>query len=111
MFVFSMTPETAQEFFRRCAEKKAVTEKERAMILYELASEGKMLSVAETKRTEEEYVTDLQKNFQIADLRNKKIGFDPEKTLDAVWCVDSETGEEVLMDRKTNQEIMRRERQ
>lgn len=34
-------------------------------------------------------------------------GFDPEKTLDAVWCVDSETSERVLMDRRTNKQILR----
>ncbi len=33
--------------------------------------------------------------------------FDPEKTLDAVWCVDSETGERCLIDRKTSQIIVR----
>lgn len=30
-----------------------------------------------------------------------------ESTLDAVWCVDSETGDRVLMDRRTNKEIGR----
>ena len=30
-----------------------------------------------------------------------------EGTLDAVWCVDSETSERVLMDRRTNKEIGR----
>ncbi len=32
---------------------------------------------------------------------------DPEETLDAVWVVDSETGQEVLIDRKRNKIIMR----
>lgn len=35
---------------------------------------------------------------------------DLDKTLDAVWCVDSETGEKVLMDRQTNQVIARKDR-
>ncbi len=30
-----------------------------------------------------------------------------EKTLDAVWCIDSETGEKVLIDRLTNKTIMK----
>lgn len=30
---------------------------------------------------------------------------DPEKTLDAVWVTDSETGRRYLMDRRTNQII------
>ncbi len=33
-----------------------------------------------------------------------------DETLDAIWCVDSETGQEVLIDRKTNEVIMRRDR-
>ncbi len=32
---------------------------------------------------------------------------DPEESLDAIWVVDSETGEEVLIDRKRNKVIMR----
>lgn len=34
--------------------------------------------------------------------------FDSEKTIDAVWAVDSETGDEVLIDRLTNKIIARR---
>jgi hypothetical protein len=33
--------------------------------------------------------------------------FDPEKTVDLVWTKDSETGEKVLIDRKTNVEVGR----
>lgn len=29
--------------------------------------------------------------------------FDANKTVDAVWCVDSETGKKFLLDRKTGQ--------
>ena len=35
---------------------------------------------------------------------------DVNKTLDAVWCVNSETGEKVLMDRQTNEVIARKDR-
>ncbi len=35
---------------------------------------------------------------------------DIEATLDAIWCVDSETGQEVLINRRTNEIIMRRDR-
>lgn len=28
-----------------------------------------------------------------------------ERTIDCVWCVNSETGEKVLMDRKTNKPV------
>lgn len=34
---------------------------------------------------------------------------DMNETLDAVWCIDSETGHKVLMDRKTNKVIMTEE--
>jgi hypothetical protein len=35
--------------------------------------------------------------------------FDPEKTLDGtlVWCVDSGTGEKILIDTKTHKEVAR----
>lgn len=36
-----------------------------------------------------------------------KYNQNPDETMDAVWCVDSETSERVLMDRKTNKEIVR----
>ncbi len=35
---------------------------------------------------------------------------DMDKTIDAIWCIDSETGEEVLIDRKDNQILARRDR-
>ena len=35
---------------------------------------------------------------------------DVNKTLDAIWCIDSETGEKVLMDRQTNKPIARKDR-
>lgn len=33
--------------------------------------------------------------------------FDAEKTVNLVWCRDSETGEHVLVDRTTNKEVYR----
>ena len=39
---------------------------------------------------------------------NSKI--DPDKRLDAIWCTDSETGERVLMDRKTNTRIAHKDK-
>lgn len=36
---------------------------------------------------------------------DKSNAFDPEKTIDATWCVDSETGERYLLDNKTGQVI------
>lgn len=44
-------------------------------------------------------------------MKPKKRKFNPEDTLEGQWCYDSNTGEEVLIDTKTNKEIMRRDRQ
>lgn len=109
MLAFSMTPETAMEFYRRAAEQGAKTEAERVMILCQMAEEGLMTRVVHTDRTKDQYVADLAKNFDILDLRNSTI--EPEETLDGTqcrWVWDSETGERVLMDLRTNKEIMRR---
>lgn len=35
----------------------------------------------------------------------------PEERVEAVWCVDSETSEQVLIDRLTNKIIARKDRQ
>lgn len=63
MIMFEMTLEVAQEFYRRCTERKAVTQEERTNILIELAKEGQMKAVMETKRTPEQVAKDLAKNF------------------------------------------------
>lgn len=34
---------------------------------------------------------------------------DPNERLDAVWCVDSETGEQILMNRETNKPIAKKD--
>lgn len=44
---------------------------------------------------------------QKEDTQGDNLQVDPEKTLDAVWCWDSETGDKILMDRKTNKPIGR----
>lgn len=36
-----------------------------------------------------------------------KDNIDQDKSIDAQWCVDSETSEKVLIDRNTNKIIMR----
>lgn len=67
---WTMTVDTALEFFHRCQERNANTEEERVKILVELAQEGKMGSVTATNKTREEYITDKAKHFKI--LRIKK---------------------------------------
>lgn len=41
------------------------------------------------------------------DYNAKQIGFYPEARLEAIWCVDSEAGDDVLMDTITNKELWR----
>lgn len=62
---WTMDSATAMEFFKRCMERKAETEPERAKILMELAKEGRMKSVVATNKTREEYVKDKAKHFKI----------------------------------------------
>ena len=96
-----MSADTAMEFFKRCQAKGAKTEEARVAILAELAAEGRMDSVIQTDRTPAQIVADKSKQFNV--LYAKAV----EATMDAVWTIDSETGEEVLIDRKTNQVIRR----
>ena len=67
--VWTMNADVALEFYERCAEREAHTEEQRLVILRELAEEGKMVSVMATERTKEQYVEDLNKNFNVLDVR------------------------------------------
>lgn len=69
MYVFEMTLEVAEEFYRRCAAQKAVTRPEREAVLFELAREGKMNYVAETHRTMDQYLEDTAKNFNVLHVK------------------------------------------
>lgn len=40
--------------------------------------------------------------------KKRRVEFDAEKFFRGQWCVDSETGEEVLMDLDTNKEVYRK---
>lgn len=68
---WTMTAATAMEFFRRCQERGAKTEPERANILAELAEEGKMKSVVLTSKTKEEYIADKAKHFNVLKVEKK----------------------------------------
>lgn len=105
MYSFEMDLGIAIEFYRRAKEANANTEEERTAILFDMAEEGLIKRVMQTQRTKEQYIKDLSKNFEVLDLTVPK--FDPNVTIDAVWCKDSETGEDVLLDRKTNKIISR----
>lgn len=72
MFAFMMRPRVAEEFWRRVIERKADTEKERAVILFEMAEEGLMNSVSATNRSKDEYIQDLSKEFRVLNVTSKK---------------------------------------
>lgn len=62
---WTMTADVAMEFFKRCHERGAVTEKDRVKILVELAQEGQMKSVVASKKTKEEFLKDKARHFRI----------------------------------------------
>lgn len=68
---WTMTPDTAMEFFQRCQERGAKTEVERVKILGELLKEGKMTSVVATNKTKDEYIRDKAKHFNILKVGRK----------------------------------------
>ena len=107
MYAFRMTIAAASEFYRRCGLLETDNLENRNRLLLDMVGEGLVDGVTETTKTPEEYLAHLKKNFDVLDLTGANAPFDPDKTLDAVWCKDSETGEDVLVDRQTNKEIMR----
>ncbi len=108
MYTFRMTIAAAAEFYRRAGQLQVDNLENRNAILFQMAKEGLIDGVTKTTKTPEQYLAHLKKNFDVLDLTDAQAPFDPEATLNAVWCKDSETGEAVLMNRKTNKEIMRR---
>lgn len=69
---WTMTSDTAMEFFKRCMERKAETEPERAVILEELAKEGRMTNVSMSNKTKEEYIQDKAKHYKILKVGKNK---------------------------------------
>lgn len=71
VIAWTMTADTATEFFKRCHERGANTEPERVKILAELAEEGRMTSVVATNKTKEEYIKDKAKHFNVLKVTKK----------------------------------------
>lgn len=69
---WTMTAETAMEFFKRCAERGAISESDRVKILAELAQEGRMNSVVGSDKTQEEYIMDKAKQFKILKIEKRE---------------------------------------
>lgn len=72
MYVFSMTGEIAEEFFRRVQLLEVDNEDNRTKILMQMAREGLIDSVMETQRTKAQYVSDLSREFKVLNLLEKK---------------------------------------
>ena len=66
---WTMTADTAMEFFRRCQERNANTEEERVKILIELAKEGQMTNATATNKTKKEYIEDKARHFNVMEAR------------------------------------------
>ncbi len=66
---WTMSVETAMEFYRRCMEQNAETEEQEVRILMDLAGEGRMTSVVATNKTQEEYIQDKAKHFDILQIK------------------------------------------
>ena len=107
MLAFRMSVAAAAEFYRRAGLLLVDTLENRNKILLQMVDEGLVDGVTETPKTPEEYLAHLKKNFDVLDLTKSTAAYNPDKTLDAIWTKDSETGEDVLLDRVTNKEIMR----
>jgi hypothetical protein len=69
MIVWSMTAETACKFYQLCIDRNAKTEEERTAILLELKDE--LTSAVYTKRTKEQFIADLARNFSVLKIEQK----------------------------------------
>lgn len=69
---WTMTADTAMEFFKRCHKRGANTEPERVKILIELAQEGQMKSVVATSKTKDEYMADKARHFKVLKVGGKR---------------------------------------
>lgn len=69
---WTMTADTAMEFFKRCHERGANTEPERVKILIELAQEGQMKSVVASKKTKDEFLKDKSRRFRVLKIKKEQ---------------------------------------
>lgn len=57
-------------FFELCQELKADTIESRTVILNEMAKMGQVLSVTDTPKTKEEYISHMSKHFKILQVKD-----------------------------------------
>jgi|WetSurMetagenome_2_1015567.scaffolds.fasta_scaffold834583_2 hypothetical protein len=81
MQYFMMSVSVAEEFFKRCLEKEAITEKERLQVMQELLAERKLMAQGHTDLTKEEFAKELSRGGKsVLVIKGKehkpKLGFD-----------------------------------
>jgi muconolactone delta-isomerase len=69
---FEMSADVACEYFELCEKRKAKTEKERSKVLNELAKKGKMSRVWRTKRSKDQFLNDLARNYKVLHIKSKE---------------------------------------
>ncbi len=72
MLAFSLRAEQAELFFTLCGLLDAKTENERTQVLVQMAKLGCVQNIVATKKSKEEYIDHLAKNFKVLRLENKK---------------------------------------
>ena len=70
MMAFRLTADNALLFFEICHELKADTEEKRLAIIDAMIQLGKVEQVTQTKKTKEEYIQHLSKNFSVLDVKS-----------------------------------------
>lgn len=76
LYAFSMSIETAQEFYRRVQQYEALTEEDRNAILIQMVQEGLITDLTVTERSKEQYISDLAKNFRVLELKKMEDTYD-----------------------------------
>lgn len=71
MIIFQFKEGAALEFFKRVKARNANTLTERQAILLEMAREGLMERVVETKRTKEQVIADMAKHYKVLHIKAK----------------------------------------
>lgn len=71
MLAFHLTADQAELFFKVCEMTGAETEEARTAVLLQMARHGDITNVVETKKSKDEYVDHLAKNFKVLKLEKK----------------------------------------
>lgn len=69
LFAFTMSPKVAQLFYELCEKYNVNTPERRTQLLMEMANAGMMDRVVMSDKSEEEYLAELKKNFNVVDRR------------------------------------------